>query len=286
MNEPAPLFLLIAANVLAAVGVFGLIYTGVGPAKRFKARQERLYDRVIRTQLLIDVEPTTVFWALLGTVGLLTAGTAVVTGSWIVTATVFSAACLAPSFELKRRQVQRRKKLERQLVDGLVSLSAAVRAGLNLTQALQLVAKSHVPPIRDEFGQILREYEMGMDLNQAMRNASERIGSSLYRLTFTAVEMHRMRGGDSAESLDRIADSVREIQRMEGRLDAITSQGRAQANFMAFMPFALLGILALILPENVQMLFREPLGRVILLAATAMILFAQWWIKRIMRVDL
>ncbi|MEM9294404.1 MAG: type II secretion system F family protein [Planctomycetota bacterium] len=286
MDEPAPLALLIAANLLAAAGLFGVVFAGYRPALRFKQRQEAVFDRVLRNQLLVDVEPSTVFWGLAGAISVLTVVTALLTGSWVVTATVFAVACLAPTFELRRRQVQRRKKLERQLVDGLVSLSAAVRAGLNLTQAMQLVAKSHVPPIRDEFGQVLREYEMGLDLNQSMRNASERIGSSLYRLTFTAIEMHRMRGGDSSESLDRIADSVREIQRMEGRLDAITSQGRAQANFMAIMPFALLGILALILPENVQMLFREPVGRVILLVATAMILFAQWWIKRIMRIDL
>ncbi|MEM6749941.1 MAG: type II secretion system F family protein [Planctomycetota bacterium] len=286
MDEPAPLALLIAANLLAAAGLFGVVFAGYRPALRFKQRQEAVFDRVLRNQLLVDVEPSTVFWGLAGAISVLTVVTALLTGSWVVTATVFAVACLAPTFELRRRQVQRRKKLERQLVDGLVSLSAAVRAGLNLTQAMQLVAKSHVPPIRDEFGQVLREYEMGLDLNQSMRNASERIGSSLYRLTFTAIEMHRIRGGDSSESLDRIADSVREIQRMEGRLDAITSQGRAQANFMAIMPFALLGILALILPENVQMLFREPVGRVILLVATAMILFAQWWIKRIMRIDL
>ena len=127
---------------------------------------------------------------------------------------------------------------------------------------------------------------MGLDLNQAMRNSSNRIGSPLYRLTFTAMEMHRLRGGDSAQSMDRIAESVREISRLEGKLDALTSQGRFQAIGMAVMPFVFFVMLYAIDPQGITMVFTEPMGRVLLLVVVTMIVIAFVWIRKIMSVEI
>ncbi len=165
-------------------------------------------------------------------------------------------------------------------------MASGVRAGLNLVQSMQLLVTNQTGPIKQEFGQILREYEMGMDLNQAMRQASDRIGSQLYRLTFTAIEMHRLRGGDSGESMDRIAESIREIQRLEGKLDAITAQGRVQANMMAMMAVVIIVMMMVIFPDDTQMLFTEPAGRIILLFAIGLITAGYLWIKKIMQVDI
>ncbi len=150
---------------------------------------------------------------------------------------------------------------------------------------MELLLEHHRGPIRQEFAQLLREYQMGMDLNQAMRNASNRIGSPLYRLTFTAIEMHRLRGGDTAQSLERIADSVREIDRLEGKLDALTSQSRTQATMMAVMPIVFIVLLWMIDPEGIEQLFTHSLGRIMLLIVVALIVGAFLWIRRIMAVD-
>jgi tight adherence protein B len=119
-----------------------------------------------------------------------------------------------------------------------------------------------------------------------MRNASDRIGSPLYRLTFTAIETHRIRGGDLAESLDRIADSIRDIQRLEGKLDALTAQGRSQAMMMAVMPLVFLGILYLINPEGVVLVFTTSIGNILLLLVALLIGLAFVWIRRIMAIDI
>ncbi|MHC4993420.1 MAG: type II secretion system F family protein, partial [Planctomycetota bacterium] len=134
--------------------------------------------------------------------------------------------------------------------------------------------------------QLLREYELGVDLKAAMRNASDRIESSYYRLLFTAVQAHRERGGDLAISLDKIGDSIREIQRLEGRLDALTAQGRSEARFMGVMPFVIVGVLWVISPTDTAKLWTEPVGRLISLLAGGMIVAGFIWIRRIMRVDL
>jgi len=181
---------------------------------------------------------------------------------------------------------KRKKKLELQLVDGITSLASGVRAGLTLIQSMELLVANQKGPIQQEFAQLLREYQMGVDLNQAMANTSNRIGSGNYRLLFTAVEMHRLRGGNTGESLDRIAESIREIQRLEGKLDAITAQGRAQAWMMAIAPVFIVGIYWMIDPEGADSMLTEPTGKIIMLGAALLILIGYLWIRKIMAVDI
>ena len=273
-------------SLLGFVGLFMAIRYGIGPVKRWLHAQEVTYDRVLRRQLLLDVEPRLVVWLNIGAV----AGSFVfgflVSQSLLLSSILAGIMVFVPHLIIKHLEQKRRRKLEVQLVDGLTTLASAVRAGLNLVQSMELLVSNHKGALQQEFGQILREYEMGMDLNQAMRGASNRIGSPLYRLTFTAIEMHRVRGGDSGESMDRIADSIRDIQRLEGKLDAITAQGRAQANFMAIMPIAIIIILFFILPEQTTLLFTNPYGRLMLVVVAGMIAAGYVWIRKIMQVDI
>ncbi|MEM6554003.1 MAG: type II secretion system F family protein [Planctomycetota bacterium] len=277
---------LIAISLLTFAAAFLGILFGYRPALAWHAQQEDLYDNVLRRQLLIDIEPRLVFILNLSTIALTFIAAYLISGQLLVALALAAAAFFLPNLIFKHLAYKRRDKLNRQLVDGLTTLASGVRAGLNLTQSMQLVVDNHTGPIKQEFGQLLREYSMGLDLNQAMRNAANRIGSPLYRLTFTAIEMHRLRGGDSGESMDRIAESVREIQRLEGKLDAITSQGRTQANMMAAMPIVMLGILYLMIPEQVGLLFTDPTGRIILLIVIALIALGHAWIKKIMKIDI
>jgi len=284
MSDPQTLQVLF--TVLAGFAAFVLVRYGPRPIRAWLARQEEAYDAVLRRQLLMDVNPRMVI-----------AGKA----AFMVVAFLFGyalgenvifglvAAALAygtPVLVVRHMAQKRREKLNTQLVDGLTTLASSVRAGLNLVQAMEILEENHTGPIKQEFGAILREYAMGLDLNQAMRNAADRINSPLYRLTFTAIEMHRIRGGDTGESLDRIAESIREIQRLEGKLDALTSQGRMQATMMAVMPLVFLGILYLIMPEQVSLLFTDNIGRLILLAVTIAIVGGFLWIRKIMTIDI
>jgi tight adherence protein B len=275
----------VLCSLMLLVSVFLIVRYGYRPGVVWFKKQEARYDAVLRRQLLLDVEPKlVVILNLVGVLFVFLVG-AYLTGV-LIGVVLAGLALLVPYFVIRHLEIKRRQKLEVQLVDGLASLASGVRAGLNLVQSMQLLVQNQRGPIQQEFGHILREYEMGMDLNQAMRAASNRIGSPLYRLTFTAIEMHRIRGGDSGESMDRIAESIRDIQRLEGKLDAITSQGRAQANFMAAMPIAIIVILFLIMPDETTLLFTRMEGRILLLIAASLIAGGYIWIKNIMRVDI
>ena len=272
-------------SLLCMIGVYGIVRYGAEVGWRTLHQLEARLDRTLNQHLLMDIHPR----VALASVGLVV----VVCGmfAWLVSGSLMwsvvgmALGLIIPPIILRHLERKRRLRLEMQLVDGIMTLASGVRAGLTLVQAMELLVANGVGPIKQEFAQLLREYQMGLDLHQAMRNTSNRVGSSHFRLLFTALEMHRQRGGDSAQSLDRIADSIREIQRLEGKLDALTAQGRSQARMMAGMAVVVLGVYYMIDPEGVTKLFMEPLGRVLLLAAGLMIVIGFLWIKRIMSVD-
>ncbi len=199
----------------AIIGVMGLssvvmmaIFGAAHMSERY-LRIEASVDRVLNQQLLMEVPAR----LAIGVGILLILGfgmvCAVVLGSplWFVIGVVFGA--LLPSTIINLLETRRRRRLDEQIVDGITTLASGVRAGLNLVQSFQLLATNSIGPLQQEVRQMMREYELGTDLNQAMRNASTRIGSSYYRLLFAAIEAHRQRGGDMSESLDRISESLR-----------------------------------------------------------------------------
>ena len=284
MTDPLPL--LIAASCLTFASVYVFARYGYDWSLSIINRQELAYDRVLRRQLLMEIEPRTALALSAGLVVVVALFAFLISSSLLIAFVCAIAAMFLPNLLIRHLEAKRLERLEDQIVDALTTLAAAARAGLNLVQSMELLEQNSTGPIKQEFGQLLREFRMGMDLNQAMQNASNRIGSQLYRLTFTAIQMHRLRGGNTAESLDRIAESIRDIRRLEGKLDALTSQARYQALFMSMMPAVFLFLLWLIDPQGVGLLFTEPVGRLILLGVVAAIFAAFIWIRKIMAVDI
>ena len=284
--NPNHLVIFVLGNAALFAAVYIFVRHGLPATVWFIRRTEQSYERVLVHQLLMDINPRTALgMSALGIVLLALTGYLLVADiSGLIVGGVIGV--VLPILVIRHMERKRVERLENQLVDGITTMASGVRAGLNLIQAMEILVRNMTGPIRQEFAQLLREYQMGMDFNAAMRNAANRIGSSNYRLLFTALEMHRLRGGDVGQSLDRISESIREIQRLEGKLDAITAQGRLQAWMMAAMPLAFLGILFLIDAEGVALLFSEPLGRIMLLGVGILILLGWLWIRKIMTVDI
>ena len=263
-----------------------LVRYGFGPTVKAYHHQLEEFDRIFNQQLMKDVDPRLIMGAILAETFMIGLMIALILGHpmWFVIGASFG--LLVPLVVIKNMEKKRRRALDDQIVDGINTLASAVRAGLTLVQAFQLLVQNGTREISQEIGQMMREYELGVDLNQAMRNTSRRIGSTYYRLLFTAIEAHRQRGGDMGDSLDRISESIREIQRLEGRLDALTAQGRSQANMMGVMPFVIIGVYWLVVPGSVERLLVDPIGRLMLLVAGLLIAVGFFWIRRIMQVDL
>jgi len=277
----------VVSTLVILVGTAVAVFVGGRPLMAVMKRQQQQYDTVLRRQLLMNISPRaamvmTVFFVVAmagigfavnqGLVGVLAGGTVGI---------------LTPSFVLRSLRRRRLKKLEEQLVSGIQTLASGVRAGLNLVQSMGIVARDGPVPLRQEFAHLLQEYEFGLGLEDAMNNAVDRIGSSDFRLLFSALQTHRERGGDLGETLDRIAESIREIQRLEKRVIALTAQGRATARALGVMPLVVLAILYfLVSPEGVRELFYTDLGKVLLMCMAALNVIGFLWIKKIVTLDI
>lgn len=264
-----------------------LVWVGGPELRRLLVSQERQFDEVLRRKLLLDISPrSSVAISLVVTVGL-TIWLYYLTESVLGGLIGLTIGLTLPSLVLRYLRRQRLAKLETQLVDGIHTLASGVRAGLNLVQAMQLVARDGLVPMRQEFRHLLQEYEFGIPLEEAMNNAALRIGSGDYRLLFAALETHRQRGGDLGETLDRIAASIREIQRLENRVKALTAEGRTTARWLGAMPVVVMGILYFVVDASaVRELFADPLGKVIVLAILVLNVIGFLWIRKIVSLDL
>ena len=279
-----------AVVIFAAVCV--IVLAGWEPLRRLLARQEESYDRVLRRSLLLDVNPRVVSLLGLGAIFLLALIAYALINNFMSAVIGGVIGGILPALIVRYLKRRRLYKLEDQLVDGIQTLCSGVRAGLNLVQAMDLLARNAVRPISQEFGHLIREYEHGVSVEQAMQNAGARIGSANYRLLFSALLTHRERGGDLGETLERIADSIREIHRLEKRIETLTAPGRTAARWMGAMPAVILGILYLIDPDDVSSLFvpdpSSPFpnaGRAILVLIIVLNILGFLWIRKIVSID-
>jgi tight adherence protein B len=170
----------------------------------------------------------------------------------------------APGFFLKFRQRRRLKAFNNQLGDTIVLLSNALKAGYSFAQAMATIAKSSSPPMADEFSRAVREMNLGVSVDDALQHMVKRIESEDFDLMVTAVQIHRVVGGNLAEILDTIAFTIRERIRIQGEIRTLTAQARASGYIITGLPFALALILTFISPSYITPLFHEWLGYVLI----------------------
>jgi tight adherence protein B len=177
---------------------------------------------------------------------------------------------LVPSILLSYYVKKRRRTFELQFVQGLDFLSSSMKAGLSFVQSLESLVENSTPPLSQEFDLLLREYRIGIPLNEALQNLARRVESEELNLMVFSTIITRELGGDISEIFDHLADVIRSRHKVMERVDTLTAQGRMQAIVCGAIPFVLYGILFVWQPDYVQPLFKSTVGKV---AIYAVVLF-------------
>lgn len=192
-----------------------------------------------------------------------------------------------PWYLVKRWAERRRELIEDQLADSMVSLSSAIKAGLSLAQSLEILAKQSPKPISQEFGQIVAEYQMGKTLEKCLDEARARLRSENFALFAAAMQASRDSGGKLNETVERIAVSVREMQRLERKVVADTAQARTSALYMALVPIVILALYYFVIdPVNTEKLFTTVLGQLFLCVSIILNVAAYFWARHILNPDI
>jgi tight adherence protein B len=192
---------------------------------------------------------------------------------------------LAPKFVVKHLHKKRLKSFERQLPDALLMVSGSMRAGASLTVAMESMIKEQKPPLSQEFELMLREQRLGVDFDTALKNMEQRMPMQDFILVVAALRISREIGGNLAEILETLAETLRRKQQMEGKIDALTAQGRMQGLIMTLLPVFLLLILAKMEPEAMAPMFNTFVGWATLGVIAVMEVIGYVAIQKIVTID-
>ena len=275
-------------GVAAAFGVLALLDAG-------SARWTRTVDAYgtwVSEELdkvLITVPPTrAALWialAVLAGAGLgVMAGNSV--GPRVFWALVLGmSAYFAPMFAVRWLQARYLERVDDQLVDALRMMANALKAGLNLQQALDLVSREMPAPISTVFGRVVNEIGLGRLTDDALRRMAVRVPLEDVRLFTDSVLTLRETGGNLSETFAVIAETVVERKKVQGRIKTVTTQGVSQGVIICAMPIALMLLFTVIDENYLSPFFTTPLGWVMLFAVFLLDAVGMWAILKVVKVE-
>lgn len=181
---------------------------------------------------------------------------------------------------------RRRKKFTNQLGDMLTMVANALRAGFSFMQAFELISREMDAPMGKEVRLVVNEVNLGNTLEMALDNMQKRVASPDFELVVTAVLIQRQVGGDLAQILDTISETIQERIRMRREIMTLTAQGRASALVVGMIPVALSGVLSIFNPNYLKPLIETDLGHMFIIAAIISELIGVLIIHRIVNIKI
>jgi tight adherence protein B len=191
-----------------------------------------------------------------------------------------------PMLTVKHYRKRRIKKFNVQLVDALQAMANAFKAGLTFPQAIEHVAREAMPPLSQEFGLFVKEVKLGVPLEEALINMAKRVGSDDLELVVVSTNIARMLGGNMAEMFETISTVIRERFRLEGKIDALTSQGKLQGWIVASMPAVLGMVLNAMRPDLMEPMMDHIFGYILVTIIAIMEILGIIIIRRIVNIDI
>ena len=193
-------------------------------------------------------------------------------------------AIMLPSIILDRAIIQRQNKFHDQLLDVLVLINGAVQAGYSLMQALDVAVREIPAPASEEFGRIISETRLGISLEDALINLSERMKSNDLQIVVTAVIINSQVGGNLSRVLDSAISTIRDRMHLSGEIRSLTSYSRWVGNFLSFLPFIAALAIYLLSPGYFDTVKTSLLTQIIFIVALVGVVIGNIWIRQIVKI--
>lgn len=279
---------LLLTGLAAGLGALSLLRVlGVQWTRRMGGYGEWVADEL--DKVFIEIPPARVeLWitvAMLAGIGLgvMTGHTP---GQRVFWAVVFGgAAYYLPTVVVHWLQARYLQKVDDQLVDSLRMMANALKAGLNLQQAIELVNREMPDPIAGVFGRVVREISLGRLTDDALRRMAARVPLEDVRLFTDSVLTLRETGGNLSETFGVIAETVVERKKVQGRIKTLTTQGISQGVIICAMPVVLMLVFTFIDPNYLDPFFQTPLGWLMLFGVFALDAVGMWAILKLVKVE-
>ncbi|MBI5210344.1 MAG: type II secretion system F family protein [Elusimicrobia bacterium] len=175
---------------------------------------------------------------------------------------------ILPGWLLKNIKFRRAMKVEAQLMDAMILMSNGLKSGIDIIQCFELVQRDLHPPISEEFGLCIKNYQLGTSIEKAMEGIIDRVPSRLLAYMIKAVIIQRTVGGNLTKIFDRIVENIREEAKLTEKTAAMTAQQRIQAIVVGLMPWVMLLIMFAFQPKQMKEFYFSPIGFFVLLFCT------------------
>ncbi len=193
---------------------------------------------------------------------------------------------LLPDIYLRRKARNRLARFEEQFPEAMDLLGRAIRAGHPLYAGMRMVSEEMPDPIATEFRQVFEEHRFGLPFEDALLGLSDRVDLVDVRIFITAVLIQREVGGNLAEILDKISQTVRGRFTLKRQLKVFTAQGRISGYALVALPVVTASAIYVIDPEYVSMLWTESVGRLMVAGVLLMWFVGFVWIRRIIDIEI
>ncbi len=191
---------------------------------------------------------------------------------------------ILPLIWLVFRRRRRLRKFAKQLPDALELVARALRAGHSLAAGFNLVADEMSAPICVEFRRVYEEQNLGIAMDDALKNLTDRVPNLDLKFFATAVILQRTTGGDLAEILDKIGSLIRDRFRIWGQVQALTGEGRLSGIVLLALPPCLFAAVWYLNPDYVMVLFTDPMGKKMLAGGVVMQILGALVIRKIVNI--
>ena len=180
---------------------------------------------------------------------------------------------------------KRRAEFQSQLPDLLSLLASTLRSGYSLMQGVEAAAQEVIEPTKRELQRVVTEARLGMPLEEALHNVSSRMNSRDFEWTVMAIAIQREVGGNLAELLDTVADTMRARDRLRRDIQSLTAEGRVSAIVLGVLPVAIGFMIYALNPDYIEGLFEETVGWIMVLGAAGLMLGGFFWMYKIIDIE-
>lgn len=171
-----------------------------------------------------------------------------------------------PRFVLVTLAARRVNKFTAHFADAIDIITRGIRSGLPVSETFNMIAQEMADPMGAEFRIIVESQRLGLTLEEALARACERVPTAELRFFGIVLAIQQTTGGNLAETLAKLADVLRARKRMRDKIQAMSGEAKASATIIGALPVLVAGVLAVVSPQYVGMLFTTPIGHILIVA--------------------
>lgn len=194
------------------------------------------------------------------------------------------AAFFVPRVAVGLRIARRRKAFGEQLDSMLHLLSGGLRAGHSILRALDAAAAESPEPTAHEMRRIVRDTSLGRDLLECLEETAQRMESEDFVWVAQAIQINRQVGGNLAEVLDQVNETIRERGEIKGHIAALAAEGKFSAYILMGLPVAIIVLLMVINPAYMSPMFNHPLGWGMIVASAVFMTIGGLWLRKLIAI--